>query len=92
METCLKDLREDFLDGADVKVSEPVASYRETVSAESSQCCLAKSPNKSNRLYMTACPLDAGIPDDVEQGRLDPTDNPKVCATVAIGSLRFRRA
>merc|ERR1711894_389690 len=32
--------------------SDPVVSYRETVSEESSQMCLSKSPNKHNRLFM----------------------------------------
>merc|ERR1711970_1346648 len=40
LEICLKDLKE----------SDPVVSYRETVSEESNQMCLSKSPNKHNRL------------------------------------------
>merc|ERR1712168_450703 len=34
--------------------SDPVVSYRETVSEESSIMCLSKSPNKHNRLFMKA--------------------------------------
>lgn len=64
--------------GTDVKISEPVVSYRETVSAESSTQCLSKSPNKHNRLYLSACPLESGIPEDVEEGRLNPRDDAKV--------------
>ncbi|CAN0108151.1 unnamed protein product, partial [Ectocarpus sp. 12 AP-2014] len=79
LEICLKDLQEDFM-GTDVKISEPVVSYRETVSAESSTQCLSKSPNKHNRLYLSACPLESGIPEDVEEGRLNPRDDAKTRA------------
>lgn len=78
LEICLKDLQEDYMGGTDVKISEPVVSYRETVSAESSTQCLSKSPNKHNRLYLSACPLESGIPEDVEEGRLNPRDDAKV--------------
>ncbi len=45
LEICLKDLEEDHAQ-IPIKKSEPVVSYRETVSAESDQMCLSKSPNK----------------------------------------------
>lgn len=32
LEICLKDLQEDFMSGAEIKVSDPVVSFRETVS------------------------------------------------------------
>lgn len=70
--------------GTEVKISEPVVSYRETVSAESSTQCLSKSPNKHNRLYLSACPLESGIPEDVEEGRLNPRDDAKVCVCVLL--------
>merc|ERR1711865_622277 len=52
VEICLKDLRDEYA-GCDFVQGEPVVSYRETVTEESSQICLAKSPNKHNRLYVT---------------------------------------
>merc|ERR1719284_1457727 len=55
LEICLKDLEEDHA-CIPIKKSEPVVSYRETVSEESSQVCLSKSPNKHNRLYMKPSP------------------------------------
>ncbi|CAN0147142.1 unnamed protein product, partial [Discosporangium mesarthrocarpum] len=79
LEICLKDLQEDFM-GTEVKISDPVVSFRETVSAESSQTCLSKSPNKHNRLYVTATNLENGIPEDVEEGRLNPRDDAKTRA------------
>src|SRR5690606_17251890 len=47
LEIVLKDLRDDF-SGIDLVFSEPVVSFRETVTSHSSIVCLAKSPNKHN--------------------------------------------
>jgi len=76
LEICLKDLQEDFMGGAPIIVSDPVVSYRETVSEESSQVCLSKSPNKHNRLYMIAAPMDMGLQVDIDDGKVkaDPKD------------------
>jgi elongation factor 2 len=52
LEICLKDLQDDFMGGAEIRVSEPVVSFRETVSATSDHTVMSKSPNKHNRLYM----------------------------------------
>lgn len=48
--------------------SDPVVSYRETVSAESDIMCLSKSPNKHNRLFMKARPFEEGLAEDIEKG------------------------
>lgn len=48
--------------------SVPAISLRETVVARSSQTCMAKSPNKHTRLWMTAEPLPAGLADAIESG------------------------
>ena len=53
----------------EVKKSDPVVSYRETVSEESSQMCVSKSPNKQNRLFMKACALPNGLSEDIIQVR-----------------------
>ena len=79
IEICLKDLTEDFMNGAPITISDPVVSYRETVNAESSRTVLSKSPNKHNRLFVKACPLGYGIDDaqtpladDIENGEVFP--------------------
>eukprot|EP00731_Ephydatia_muelleri_P015614 Em0009g38a len=79
LEICLKDLEEDHA-CVPLKKSDPVVSYRETVSDESDQMCLSKSPNKHNRLFMKACPLPEGLPEDIEKGTEDitPRADPKV--------------
>uniref|UniRef100_A0A671RTL3 Elongation factor 2 n=1 Tax=Sinocyclocheilus anshuiensis TaxID=1608454 RepID=A0A671RTL3_9TELE len=48
--------------------SDPVVSYRETVSDESDQVCLSKSPNKHNRLYMKSRPFPDGLAEDIDKG------------------------
>jgi elongation factor 2 len=74
IEICLKDLAEDFMNGAPIVISDPVVSYRETVTAEGRQA-MSKSPNKHNRLYVKAKPLGYGnddlqtpLADDIEEG------------------------
>ena len=65
LEICLKDLEEDHA-CIPLKKSDPVVSYRETVSEESSQTCLSKSPNKHNRLFLKAAPLPEGCPEAID--------------------------
>lgn len=43
--------------GAEIRVSEPVVSFRETVSAASDHTVMSKSPNKHNRLYLQVGPI-----------------------------------
>ena len=60
-----------------VHKSDPMVFYRETVSEESSQMCLSKSPNEKSRLYMKACPFPEGLSEDID----------KVCASAGEGEL-----
>jgi len=77
LEICLKDLEEDHA-CIPLKKSDPVVSYRETVSAESSQTCLSKSPNKHNRLFMTAVNMPDGLPEDIDNGDVTSRDDFKI--------------
>jgi len=81
LEICLKDLQDDFT-GIELKISEPVVSVRETVSAESNVDCLSKSPNKHNRVYCKACPLPEGLAEAIEAGKVSARDDPKTRARV----------
>merc|ERR1712003_78401 len=74
LEICLKDLEEDHAQ-IPLKKSDPVVSYRETVSEESSIMCLSKSPNKHNRLFMKAVPMPDGLSEDIENGEVNPRDD-----------------
>jgi len=78
LEICLKDLQEDFMGGAPIRVSDPVVSFRETVSKASEKTVMSKSPNKHNRVYMTARPLEDGLPEAIDEGIVGPRDEPKV--------------
>jgi elongation factor 2 len=78
LEICLKDLKDDFMNGVELKTTDPIVSYRETVSAESNQVVLSKSPNKHNRLYLKAEPFQDGLAEAVESGKVNPKDDPKV--------------
>jgi elongation factor 2 len=69
LEICLKDLEEDHA-CIPLKKSDPVVSYRETVTGPSSVTCLSKSPNKHNRLFMSAGKLPDGLPEDIDNGML----------------------
>merc|ERR1711862_832244 len=76
VEICLKDLREEYAQ-CEFTVGDPVVSYRETVSEESNQVCLAKSPNKHNRIYLIAKPMDEALCKGIEDGKLGPKADPK---------------
>ncbi|XP_030607315.1 elongation factor 2 isoform X2 [Archocentrus centrarchus] len=69
LEICLKDLEEDHA-CIPLKKSDPVVSYRETVTEESDQMCLSKSPNKHNRLFMKSRPFPDGLAEDIEKGEV----------------------
>jgi elongation factor 2 len=72
LEICLKDLQEEYM-GCEVKVSEPVVSYRETITGESSKTCLSKSPNKHNRLFCVAQPLGDELTEELDEQKMEVT-------------------
>merc|ERR1719336_2281866 len=86
VEICLKDLQEDYAN-CPLIISDPVVSYRETTTAESSMTCLSKSPNKHNRLFFTSEPLDEDPANQIDAGankpcgaRADPKERAKIYA------------
>jgi elongation factor 2 len=76
LEICLKDLEEDHAQ-VPIRKSDPVVSYRETVSEMSDRMCLSKSPNKHNRLFMKAQPLTEGLPEAIDGDEVSSKDDPK---------------
>jgi elongation factor 2 len=72
LEICLNDLQNEYMNGAPIRVSDPVVSYRETVRAKSTVTCLAKSPNKHNRLFCEAEPLADELIKEIEAGDIIP--------------------
>jgi elongation factor 2 len=81
LEICLKDLEEDHA-GVALRISDPVVQYRETVNGTSSITALSKSPNKHNRLYVTAQPLDEEVSQAIESGKIGPRDDFKARARI----------
>lgn len=77
LEICLKDLEEDHA-CIPLKKSDPVVSYRETVSEESDQMCLSKSPNKHNRLFCKAVPMPDGLAEDIDNGEVSSRQDFKI--------------
>jgi elongation factor 2 len=82
LEICLHDLVHDYMNGAEIVVSEPVVSFRETVLEKSSHVVMSKSTNKHNRLYFEARPLELGLPEAIDADRVTPRDDPKSRARV----------
>ncbi|KAL3897875.1 MAG: hypothetical protein SGCHY_003113, partial [Lobulomycetales sp.] len=81
LEICLKDLEEDHAQ-IPLKKGNPVVQFRETVTTESSMTCLSKSPNKHNRIFMTACPMTEECSTAIEKGEVNPKDDFKIRARV----------
>lgn len=76
IEICLHDLTTEYCNIEIIK-SDPVVTYKETVSDKSSQDCMSKSPNKHNRLYCVAEPLHEELANLIEKGELGPKDDIK---------------
>lgn len=69
MDCVLHDLRRLFSE-MELKVSDPVTRFCETVVEQSAIKCYALTPNKKNKITMIAEPLDQGIAEDIESGRV----------------------
>ncbi|EMR66122.1 putative elongation factor 2 protein [Eutypa lata UCREL1] len=81
LEICLNDLEHDHA-GVPLIISDPVVQYRETVAGKSSMTALSKSPNKHNRLYMVAEPMDEELAKTIEDGKIGPRDDFKARARI----------
>jgi len=77
LESCLQDLQNYFME-IEVKVSDPVVSFRETCTAKSSETCVAKSPNKYNRLFVEAEPLGAELCKAIDDGDIKAGNDAKI--------------
>jgi len=76
IEICLKDLEEEFAK-CPLKKGDPVVSYKETVTDESTQVCLSKSPNKHNRIFCKAAPLGDDLAQAIDDEKVSAKDDPK---------------
>jgi elongation factor 2 len=82
LEICMKDLKEDFMKGAPIKISEPVVSFCETVGGKTELTCIAKSPNKHNRIYLEAEPLNEGLCKAIDKNEVNAEQELKVRARI----------
>ncbi|KAI9783457.1 MAG: hypothetical protein M1816_001381 [Peltula sp. TS41687] len=73
MDCVLHDLRRLYSE-MELKVSDPVTRFCETVVETSAMKCYALTPNKKNKITMVAEPLDDGIAEDIESGRVNIRD------------------
>lgn len=69
MDCVLHDLRRLYAE-MELKVSDPVTRFCETVVETSAIMCYAITPNKKNKITMIAEPLEQGIAEDIEAGRV----------------------
>ncbi|CCM03669.1 uncharacterized protein FIBRA_05813 [Fibroporia radiculosa] len=69
LDCVMHDLRRLFSE-IEIKVSDPVTKFCETVLETSALKCYADTPNKKNRITMIAEPLERGIAEDIETGRV----------------------
>lgn len=81
LEICLKDLIEEYAK-CDIIKGDPVVTYKETVTESSSQMCLSKSPNKHNRLFMKAEPIQDELTNMIEAGTVGPRSETKERAKI----------
>merc|ERR1719493_532860 len=93
LEICLKDLKEQYMKGAGLHVSEPVVSYCEGISGKTGgpkpdgsgdypEMVVAKSPNKHNRLYMWANPMCAELCKAIDDEDITPNQDFKARARI----------
>jgi len=82
LEICIKDLREDFMKGAPVIISDPVVNFCETVTVDSKVTNCAKSANKHNRVYLVAEALSDEVTKAIVTGDIEPTQDPKKRARI----------
>ena len=90
LEICLKDLVDDYAK-IEITKSDPVVPYKETVTNKSSQICMAKSPNKHNRLYVIAEPLNGDLVKEIEEGNIKPSDDNKLTARTLIDKYEWEQ-
>lgn len=76
VEICLNDLETEFAK-CELKRSDPVVTYKETVQEESDRTCLSKSKNKLNRIFMKCEPIGEELSVAIDSDELTSRDDPK---------------
>jgi len=89
LEICLKDLRDDFMKGAPIKIGRPVVSFCETVTTQTEVQCVSKSPNKHNRLYMKAEPISEELCQAIDKGEIKADQDLKIRARTLADEFKW---
>lgn len=74
MDQIFHDLRKLYAE-IEIKASEPITSFSETVIDASTVKCFAETPNKKNQMSMIAEPLDKGLAGYIEAGMFELLPN-----------------
>jgi elongation factor 2 len=77
------------LAGVDVLKDDPIVSYMETIQAKSCEQCLAKSPNKHNRLLMSAEPMADDLVLKIENQDIFPSQDIKARAKMLVTEFEW---
>lgn len=76
MDCMMHDLRHVYSD-IEVKIADPMVAFRETVVDSSALKCSAETSNKKNRLSLISEPLDEGLAEQLEAGKVNVDWEPK---------------
>ena len=90
VEICLNDLEKDYAQ-CDIIKSDPVVTYKETITESSSQDAMAKSQNKHNRITGNSEPLHEKLPDLIENNEIGPTQDPKIRAKRLVDEFEWEK-
>lgn len=88
LEICLTDLEKTHARCA-LKVATPIVTYRETITAGSQHTAFTKSTNKHNKFYMRAVPLEPGLAEAIESGRITSKQDPKERSKILVEEFRW---
>lgn len=89
LEICIKDLRDDFMKGAPIKVSDPVVSFNETILGSSSQTVVTKSSNAHNRIYATSQPIAEELIKALDSGEISAEQETKQRARMLTETFKW---
>lgn len=87
LDICLKDLQEEYCKGVQILVSQPIVSYNETVTKATfgPELIICKSPNKHNRIFMSAEPMNEDLVEEIDNQTItfdmDPKQRQKILQT-----------
>ena len=90
VEICLNDLEKDYAQCELIK-SDPVVTYKETVTGSAKTLCLTKSQNKHNRIYAYGEPLSEALQEAIEKNEVTPDDDIKIRANKLVTDFGWEK-